>query len=196
MDQAITPGADRAGDWMITYTGQRFWPLDPREDEIDFRDIGHALSMICRYNGHTRRFYSVAEHSVLLSLLFEQTSRNLELARYALLHDGSEAYLGDIIRPLKKFTPFYLGHEARLQALIYRKAGLDIEAPAPVLDADARIIVNEATELFSDETRRAAGWNFAKDNGLPRIAIDGLPPHKAERLWATSFARLFPAVPF
>lgn len=55
------------GDWMQTYTGRRFYPLDPRPDEIDPEDIAHALSLLCRYGGHVDRFYSVAEHCVLMS---------------------------------------------------------------------------------------------------------------------------------
>ena len=57
----------RKGDWMQTYTGRQFWPIDPRANEVHIEDIAHALSMMCRYNGHCRTFYSVAEHSVLVS---------------------------------------------------------------------------------------------------------------------------------
>ena len=55
------------GSWMQTFTGRQFFPLDPHPNDVDPVDIAHALSLICRYGGHTRRFYSVAEHCVLLS---------------------------------------------------------------------------------------------------------------------------------
>src|SRR5689334_11513518 len=102
-DTAIA-GAARVGDWMMTLSGKRFWPLDPRPEDVDFRDIGHALSMICRYGGHVRRFYSVAEHSALLARWFEARG-DFTFAKYALLHDGTEAYIGDMVRQLKQFMP-------------------------------------------------------------------------------------------
>lgn len=57
----------RRGDWMQTYTGRQFWPLDPLPEDVFIEDIAHALSMQCRYAGHVTRFYSVAEHSVLIA---------------------------------------------------------------------------------------------------------------------------------
>ena len=73
----------RKGNWMQTFTGRQFWPADPRADEIDIRDIAHALSMQCRYAGHCTQFYSVAEHCVLLANAIP------EQKLWALLHDAS-----------------------------------------------------------------------------------------------------------
>lgn len=87
----------RRGDWMMTYSGRAFWPLDPRADEIDPLDIAHALSMLCRYGGHVRRFYSVAEHCVLMSHAVAP-----EHALWALLHDATEAYMVDLPRPINR----------------------------------------------------------------------------------------------
>src|SRR5690606_29748913 len=98
----------RKGDWMQTFTGRRFWPLDPRPDEICIEDIAHALSMQCRYAGHCLSFYSVAEHSVLLSQHVAEPFR-----RWALLHDASEAYLVDVPRPIKGDLSNYRAVEAR-----------------------------------------------------------------------------------
>src|SRR5438128_12538670 len=83
------------GDWMQTYTGRAFYPLDPRLDDICIEDIAHALSMLCRYGGQCQEFYSVAEHSVLMSYAV-----NPQHALWALLHDATESYMGDLIRPL------------------------------------------------------------------------------------------------
>ena len=58
------PGEQRTGNWMQTYSGVQFWPLDPHHSEINIVDIAHALSNMCRYAGHCREFYSVAEHSI------------------------------------------------------------------------------------------------------------------------------------
>ena len=83
--------------WMQTYTGRRFFPVDPRAEDVDIRDIAHALAMICRYGGHSKFHYSVAQHSVLMAEKADAVN-----ALRALMHDSPEAYTGDIIRPLKK----------------------------------------------------------------------------------------------
>jgi uncharacterized protein len=89
----------RTGDWIQTYTGKQFWPLSPLPEDIVIEDIAHALSMQCRFGGHVRTFYSVAQHSVHVSLLVEP-----QYALWGLLHDAAEAYLVDLPRPIKKFS--------------------------------------------------------------------------------------------
>ena len=100
---------ERKGDWMQTFTGRQYWPLDPRADEVDPVDIAHHLSMICRYCGASTRFYSVAEHTlgVLYVGLREADRRLPAFARYSrlviaalLLHDAAEAYCHDLLRPI------------------------------------------------------------------------------------------------
>lgn len=134
----------RIGDWIQTYTGKRFYPLDPREDDIDIRDIAHALSMQCRYAGHCDRFYSVAEHSVLLSEFCEAGGRMA--ARWALLHDASEAYIVDVPRPLKPYLINYKGIEAALMEVIARRFGLYSAMPDEVKRADDRILADEVAQ--------------------------------------------------
>lgn len=87
---------ERRGDWFQTFTGRTFYVLDPRAEDVDLGDIAHALSRICRFGGHCRDFYSVAQHSVIVSKLVRP-----HLALAGLLHDAEEAYTGDVIRPLK-----------------------------------------------------------------------------------------------
>src|SRR5690242_11754504 len=87
----------RRGDWMQTYTGRRFWPLDPRVDDIDIGDIAHHLSLVCRFAGACREFYSVAQHCVGVSYVCDPKD-----ALWGLLHDAAEAYVGDMVRPLKR----------------------------------------------------------------------------------------------
>lgn len=84
------------GPAMQTRWGRAFYPLDPRPEDIDIADIASALSKLCRYTGHTKTFYSVAQHCVLVSTLVPE-----EHARWGLLHDASEAYTGDMSRPMK-----------------------------------------------------------------------------------------------
>src|SRR5438552_3035736 len=110
-------------DWIQTFTGKKFFPLEPNADDICIEDIAHSLSMQCRFNGHSKQFYSVAQHSVLIaSWWFGDYPK---LAKYALLHDASEAYLSDIPRPLKQLPEFefYKKAEQLLQDLIYAKFG-------------------------------------------------------------------------
>lgn len=87
---------DRKGHYMRTFTGRKYWPLEPSAEDIVIEDIAHALAHQCRFNGHTRHFYSVAEHSVICSVHGPQ-----EHAMELLMHDAAEAYTGDLIRPIK-----------------------------------------------------------------------------------------------
>lgn len=120
------------GNFMQSYTGKKFYSLDPRPEDIDIVDIAHALSMQCRYNGHYRRFYSVAEHCVLLSKLF-----TAEYALWALLHDETEAYVGDMVRPLKAHLPDYCAAEDRVMIAIAERFGLESAVmPPEVVAAD------------------------------------------------------------
>lgn len=87
--------------WILTFTGRRAWPLDPRPEDICIEDIAHALALTCRFTGHCREFYSVAQHSVLVSHYVSDQGGDAGLQLAALLHDASEAYLPDVARPIK-----------------------------------------------------------------------------------------------
>jgi hypothetical protein len=131
--------AARRGDWMQTFTGQTFYPMDPRPEDIHVEDIAHALSLLCRYGGHCLRFYSVAEHSVLMA---EQAPDEFKLA--ALLHDASEAYLSDVIRPIKRHLTNYAGIERSLECAIGKRFGVTLHPMAPeVKRLDNAILADE-----------------------------------------------------
>jgi hypothetical protein len=146
-DFAFQQGTEppRHGDFMQTYTGRKFWPMDPRADEVFIEDIAHSLAMQCRYAGHCHRFYSVAEHSVLMArhLRWE----GVDVALWALLHDASEAYLVDIPRPVKPYLGGYKEAEAKVMAVVAERFGLAADMPAVVHDADNRIIGDELANL-------------------------------------------------
>jgi hypothetical protein len=89
-------------NWFQTRTGKLVDVRNPTPDMVDLEDIAHALSMICRFAGHTREFYSVAEHSVLVALLGNRSDFSPEFNLALLLHDAAEAYVGDIISPVKR----------------------------------------------------------------------------------------------
>jgi hypothetical protein len=136
--------AERTGNWIQTFTGKQFFPLDPRVEDINIVDIAHALSMSCRYTGHCTRFYSVAEHSVRVS---ENVPK--ELALEALLHDASEAYLTDIPRPIKPYIPQYKEMEERVERVIAQVFGTGFPMNPLVKEIDNRILADEKAQLMA-----------------------------------------------
>jgi hypothetical protein len=124
------------------YSGTVFDPFNPCPDLIKVEDIAHSLSMLCRFNGHCRSFYSVAEHSVRVA---EKCGEDLMLV--GLLHDAAEAYLGDLPRPIKEVLPDFLAAERRLQVAISRRFGLPREMPDDVRLVDEEMLRIELAEL-------------------------------------------------
>jgi hypothetical protein len=114
----------RKGKSITTYSGIDFYPLDASEEEILIEDISHALSMMCRGNGHLKHFYSVAQHSINCAMEARARNYSSRVQLACLLHDGSEAYLSDITRPVKHLLPRYLEIEDILQSQIYERFGL------------------------------------------------------------------------
>ena len=106
---------------IATYTGRMMDPLTPDPSEIDVRDIAHALSFLCRANGHFPTFYSVAQHSLACCAEAKALGLSKRIQLACLLHDASEAYLSDVTRPVKAAMPLYLEFEAPLQETIWNK---------------------------------------------------------------------------
>lgn len=132
-----------SANWLQTYTGQVFIPEDPHPDQINIRDIAHSLSMQVRYNGHLDQFYSVAQHSVLCSLIIEK-----DFALCALLHDATEAYVGDVPSPIKALLPGFCALEDRIYELaIAPKFGLPAKLPPEVKRVDREVLKMEYTHL-------------------------------------------------
>lgn len=174
---------ERRGDWMQTFTGIAFWPLDPRPEEIRPADIAHALSMLCRYGGHVSRFYSVAEHCVLMSHAVAP-----EFALWALLHDATEAYLVDVPRPIKRHLPDYCAIEDRLMAAICERFGLSLTEPAEVREADNRILLDERAELLRPPPRP---WLPELEALQPLgVTVTGWTPHLANHLYIKRLTEL------
>lgn len=169
-------------NFITTIGGRRFWPMDPRAEDIDVRDIAHALSLICRFNGHVREFYSVAQHSLLVSYHLPE-----EIALYGLLHDAAEAYVGDMSGPLKHDPRMqhYDECDDRLQDLIYRRFGLVQAEPAQIKSVDRLLICDEARELTPLATRPPA----LSGPGLG-IRISPMPPEEARHAFLFRFHQL------
>jgi hypothetical protein len=132
-------------EYIETYTGRMVYPMRVQAADICIEDIAHSLSQMCRYTGHTRQYYSVAEHSVRVSLLVRAVD-----AAWGLLHDASEAYLTDIPSPLKRLPEFapYRAAEARTMRAVCERFGLAPVQPASVTNADGILLATEARDLM------------------------------------------------
>jgi hypothetical protein len=147
--------------YFRTYTGKHVHPLSPSADEIDIEDVAHSLSQMCRFLGHTDGFYSIAQHSVLVSELVPRQD-----ALWGVLHDASEAFLCDLPAPIKRDPEmgFYRIAEDRLMRAICRKFGLRPEMPASVMAADK---VALATEFRDVTTMDDPDWIVAECGVAP-----------------------------
>src|ERR1035437_4145795 len=140
--------------WIQTYTGKKFHPLAARAEDVDVRDIAHALALKCRFNGHCRYFYSVAEHSVRVSRVLEKLGD--KEAMWGLMHDAGEAYLADLGGPIKRMFHVHDGKkvesfeeaEERLLAVIAAALGFTAVDYAAVRDADLVLLMTEARDLM------------------------------------------------
>lgn len=110
--------------YMKTYMGRKIDPLSPNINDILIEDIAHALSLNCRGNGQVTHFYSVAQHCINAAKEAEARGYSEKLILACLLHDGAEAYLTDLIRPVKQYMPKYIEIEENFLALIYEKFGV------------------------------------------------------------------------
>jgi len=109
-----------------TYYGIDMDPFSPKQEEIDIKDIAHSLSLICRANGHISHFYSVAQHCLNCEKEALARGYDVRTRMYCLLHDATECYISDLIRPIKRRFPEYYKAEERLAALIYKQLALEV----------------------------------------------------------------------
>lgn len=166
--------------WIQTFTGRAFHPLSPRVEEVDIRDIAHALSMNCRFNGHCAYFYSVAEHSVRVSHQVGQGD-----ALWGLLHDAAEAYLTDLPRPAKRALPVFSELEDKLLAVVLEAFGLTMPMPESVALADTLLLATEARDLMAPPPR---SWELGTEP-LPEI-IRPWTPREAEARFLQRYEQL------
>lgn len=175
--------------WIETRKGNKVDVQAPQPDQFDIEDIAYALSNTCRFNGHCAGFLSVAEHSVLVS---QRLPDNLKLA--GLLHDASEAYLGDIPSPIKQFLPDYKKIETRFESAIWDKFGItelfeDYSGDIKAADIDA--LFTEAHFLIPSQGK---DWTFFQGPQQFKVNYDlkpvCLPPAMAYKLFMGMFYEL------
>lgn len=166
--------------YIRTFTGGKFWPLDPHVDDLNIIDIAHSLANQCRWTGHVPKHYSVAQHSVLVS---QNLPPSFQLE--GLLHDASEAYLSDLARPIKHapgLGTVYRKVERKLEKVIAKKYGLP-STPSPLVkEMDNILLYTEARDLMG----LSWGEKTAKVNqtGPPKFllfTIESWSPERAER---------------
>lgn len=174
----------RTGEWFQTFLDGQFWPLDPRASEVYIEDIAHALSMQTRFAGHCKRFYSVAQHSVLVSENVPD-----EDAFWGLMHDASEAYLQDVISPLKRsgIMDGYRAVEQKVMAAIADRFVLALPEPDSVRIADKRMLATEKRDIRGPAP---AQWNA--DHLAPPFDFKIVPWSQREAEWVflSRFAEL------
>lgn len=164
--------------WIETFTGKTFYFLDPKPESIDIRDIAHSLAYTCRYTGHSKRFYSVAEHSLYVSYLAANPLAGL-------LHDASEAYITDIASPIKPYLNNYRELEDRLMLRIAGVFGFDYPLDEDIKDCDATQLKTEAKYLLpSKGLTWAHMYPTKREHG---IKPECMGPEEAERAFLERF---------
>jgi anaerobic glycerol-3-phosphate dehydrogenase len=153
----------RDNGWIQMQDGMPVWPLDSKPEEIRIKDIAHSLALQCRWNGHCRKFYSVAQHSVMVSRKAELECP--EAALWGLMHDATEAYMCDIPRPIKPLLTGYKEAENRLAQVICEKYNIPVTkeiydhvkaADDDELDIEAQSLLNKSVIPW-----RASGYKVA-----------------------------------
>lgn len=169
-------------DYVSTFSGNRFYPLRPHIDRVAIEDIAHGLAYQCRFNGQTREFYSIAQHSLIVASLVPPP---LRLA--ALLHDAAEAYLGDMVKPLKVLLPEFAALEDQVTAIIAATFGIDFTDYAPIKHADLIALATEKRDLMPHSAER---WAYL--DGITPLAsiIKAMGPQEAKQCFLDEFALL------
>jgi len=166
--------------WIQTFSGKRFFPMAPRPQDLDIRDVAHSLSMQCRFNGHCRAFYCVAQHCELVSRILPP-----QKALWGLLHDAAEAYLSDLPRPVKQQLPMFEQAEERLLEVIARHFGLVWPMPEAVKRADDILLMTELRDLMEPVPEP---WRI--DAKPLDERIEPVSPGRAETMFLERFEQL------
>jgi len=185
--------------WIQTFTGKKFYPFDPRPEDVDLRDIAHALSLLCRFNGHSECFYSVAEHSIRASRLLclyptkycpvqpgddgtpDNNILGADLRLAVILHDAAEAYISDLPRPIKQQIPDFQELDHKISAAIAEAFEFDAELFShPIIKKiDMAMLATELRDLMKLPTDP---WMISE----PPVKIEAIIPYdskQAEKLF-------------
>ena len=172
--------------YIETYSGLRVYFNDINKDIISIADIAHSLSQICRFTGHTKEFYSVAQHSVLVA----DAQTTLAEKRAGLLHDASEAYVNDLPSPLKACVDLgdYKKLENSFHYVINQKYKVNNGMTPNIKKADLEALFTEKRDVLN----KASDWGWGEDIETFKDKIIPLPPKEAKALFIQRFIELFP----
>jgi 5'-deoxynucleotidase YfbR-like HD superfamily hydrolase len=166
--------------YVSTYLGNRFFLTNPHIDDVDIEDIAHGLAYQCRFNGQTREFYSVAQHSLMVMSLVPE-----ELQFSALLHDAAEAYLGDMVKPLKNLFPEFSVIEAHVMEIIGHRFNLDLSHLDPAIkQADLIALATEKRDLMPHSVET---WHYLQNIEPLPAPIEAMSPQKAKMAFLDAF---------
>src|SRR5829696_2066447 len=182
------PAPPAPGPYLQTVSGRWVNPFDPDPAQLDAGDIARALANQCRFGGHSRVFYSVAQHSVIVSRLVEERGGDVEDAFAALMHDATEAYLGDMPHPLKHRSPLgaaFKDAEDHLEEALRQRFAIKPDVPE-IKRADRALLATER-RAFSSEA-----WHWPELEGVEPLDLElvALPPDDAARTFAQRYAEL------
>lgn len=180
--------------WISTQSVEQFDFTNPKIEDIHILDIAHALSNICRFGGHSSSFYSVAEHSIILAEILERQGADKMTVLAALLHDATEAYLGDMPRPITA-SLFHLDDNCYRNKFVmlnefitFTRFNLDGADWESISNRDRRLCITEAKQLGL--------WNkqWADQGDAITFELHLWTSAQAENLFVMNFTELWEAV--
>jgi hypothetical protein len=158
-------------EYITTFMGEQFTPLEPDINQIRIEDIAHSLSLLCRANGHTDYFFSIAQHCINCAIEAKAQSHSARIQLACLIHDASEAYISDITRPVKQYLTDYREIEARLQSVIYTRF-----IGTPLLDDELALVNSIDNDMLACEfnalmKKNKPPYPAPKLSGLPNFSF-------------------------
>lgn len=174
-------------DCITTYTGKYFNPVSPDPDLVCIEDIAHALSLICRGNGHVKTFFSVGQHCINCAKEAEVRGLSARMVLACLLHDASECYLSDVPRPFKKSLKEYNRQEEILLNVIFEKYLGSI-----LTEEEQRIVKEIDDAMLWFDLKYLLNESVPEEEPEVHIAIDYTvqPFERTEREYLDLFQRL------